>query len=189
MLDYFCLYSITICLSNTIFSKFHDVTMRLTRNLSYSDIAVKFQVTTESWSRANHVEFIRMCSHTPRGKRAKFFSFLPSNRAITVQEQMHAQAVRNGMIGKDRHGNSYWFFGQDLSVLHVLCKPAPSDGNCDDANTLADAVDQSGKEGTWRMITTMQQYQELIQCLQTSTNADDRVLIYMLRWCVATFTT
>ena len=91
------------------------------------------------------------------------------------------------MIGKDRDGNTFWFFGQDLSVLFVLCKPAPRIDNGDDDNGLADAVDQGGKEGTWRMISTIEQYRELIKGLRTSTNADDRVLTYMLTRCGAIF--
>lgn len=92
------------------------------------------------------------------------------------------QAVRNGAIGKDRHGNSFWFFGQDFSILHILCKPTASSTEDDgDSSSLGEAMVEGGREGTWRMVSTVKQFRQLIHVLSISTNIDDRVLTYMLK--------
>lgn len=108
------------------------------------------------------------------------------------------QAVRSGKIGKDRHGNSFWFFGQDISTLFVLCKPPPllpaaatsSEGSetedeysdRDEAVVSRDdAAIEGNREGIWRVVSTVKQYQELIHNLSTSVDINDRVLAYMLR--------
>ena len=110
------------------------------------------------------------------------------------------QAVRSGKIGKDRHGNSFWFFGQDISTLFVLCKPPPllpaaatssegSEGEEDDSDrdeavvSRDDAAIEGNREGIWRVVSTVKQYQELIHNLSTSVDINDRVLAYMLRRC------
>ena len=110
------------------------------------------------------------------------------------------QAVRSGKIGKDRHGNSFWFFGQDISTLFVLCKPPPllpaaatsSEGSetedeysdRDEAVVSRDdAAIEGNREGIWRVVSTVKQYQELIHNLSTSVDINDRVLAYMLRRC------